>query len=111
MFKLIGQYQKEHDDIIVLCDCGSSDHHLRFSRWKDEKLGRHEIFVSLVKICPSFWYRIKWAWDFIWSGPHHDEVILNPEQIGDLCETLNELYFEIVKEDLDESNGNTVSRV
>jgi hypothetical protein len=111
MFKLIGNCQKEHDDIIVLCDCGESDHHLRLSRWKDEKLGRKEIFVSLVKIYPSFWYRIKWAWDFIWYGPHHDEIILSPEQIGDLCETLNELYFEIVKENYSESIGNTVSKM
>jgi len=88
MNKLISKYSHEHNDIIVVCSCGGSDHHLRISQWKDDA---KTFLVSIVPASFSFWTRVQFAWDMLCRGPHHDEVIIDEDQMKELVETLKEL--------------------
>jgi len=88
MNKLISACGDIHDDIMVICSCGDSDHHLRISRWKDDT---KTFYVSIVPTSFSFWTRIKFAWDMLYTGPHHDTVIMDEDQMKELVETLNNI--------------------
>lgn len=91
MNKLISNCSHIHDDIIVICTCGGSDHHLRISRWKDDT---KTFLISIVPVHFDFWTRVKFAWDMLRRGPHHDEVIMDDVQVKELIETLSKVVNE-----------------
>ena len=95
MNKLIGKYSNEKDDVIVLCECGGSDHHLRITKWKDEPKEFTEFYISVVPAKFDFWTRVKFALDMLWSGPHNDEVIIGVEEMKELIKTLNTILLEM----------------
>jgi len=89
MNKLITDYAKETDNIVVICKC--ADHLLQISRWKDNL---NEFYVEVVPSCWPVWGRIKAAWKMLWYGPQVEEVIINTNQMKELVEILNDLVNE-----------------
>ena len=97
MNTLIGKFKEVHDDIIVLCDCGTSDHHLRITKWRDNDLHDDDFYAVIVPCGWSLWLRIKTAWKMIWDGPQAEEVIIPSKQMRELINTLNDI---LIKEEI-----------
>jgi len=82
----------ESDIIMVLCDCGGTDHHLIITKDKDEKKPHiSEYYVAIIPVQPSFWTRIKWGFDYMIHGPHLDEIVLHKDQMKRLAKALNKI--------------------
>lgn len=77
------------DIIIVLCDCGGTDHHLWIMKDRNEKIPLY--YIGIVPVRLSLWGRIKHAWKYIRGMIITDDIVLHQEQIEELAETLNKL--------------------
>jgi hypothetical protein len=75
------------DKIIVLCSCvGGDDHHLMIVRDLECPT---EFYISIQPSnADSIWEKIKYAWRYVWNGPHYDTIVVEQEEIKELGRTL-----------------------
>ena len=71
---------------IFLCECHSSEHQYLFHYMEDEH--RNEVSIQPHLVRRSFWYRVKYAFKYIFGYKSRfgawDEFIINPDDIPKL---------------------------
>jgi hypothetical protein len=87
--KIVGRL--DDDIVMVLCDCGGTDHHLFITRWEDEDTGKvRDYLFGIVPVQPSVWQRIKWGIKYMVYGPQVAEIVVNDQAMNKLIEVLQE---------------------
>ena len=77
------------DRVIVMCDCGGDDHHISIMR--DQEDG--EFYFTIMPLEHGLWYRFKWGLKYIFGIKDcWDDIVVMPEQMKELLDTLTELY-------------------
>ena len=82
------------DEVMVMCDCGGTDHHLFIMRMENDEdsLCQDEYYFDITPVQTSFFRRLSKAWDLLWHGEQpSDEVILHEDQVEELANTLLEV--------------------
>jgi hypothetical protein len=79
------------DQVIVLCGCGGSDHHISVLRDPDDG----EVFFSVVPMKHGLWFRIKWGIAYILGRKDGwDDVRLDKNQMQKFIKALKEFTEE-----------------
>jgi len=83
------------DVVMVMCDCYEPTHSLLIMRDKIDAESFNLFYISMRwGDEATLWGRICWAFRYIFSGPWHDEVVLDRASITKLGETLAKLGTE-----------------
>lgn len=83
--------RKEYEVFYIECDCGSQEHSIRFIIFSnDEYLVVWTFLLSRIGFFKRFWNALKYIFSYRRRYGHFEETLLNPAQVEQLRDLLNQ---------------------